>query len=178
MSGACVAFAGLMASGKSTISRKLAEDLGWTRVSFGDEIRTIARERGLGDGLDDLQALGEELVARDPGDLCRRVLDAAAWSIGMPLIVDGIRHRTVLSELRVLIAPDPVQLVYVGTPLEVRRSRLKERGVVDIESVMAHSTERDAATRLREIADLTVRGDADPRESASHIRRQLHLADG
>jgi cytidylate kinase len=174
-SAASVAIAGLMASGKSAISRAVAAELGWPRVSFGDEIRAVARERGRGGGLPELQAIGAELVAQDPNALCRRVLNSSGWERGMPLIVDGVRHVTVLEMLRGIVAPQPMYLVLVETPVETRRARLRDRGVVDLDVVMAHSTERDAAIRLPALADLVVSGDRDAHETADLIVTGLQL---
>ena len=42
-----LAFAGRIASGKSTFSMGLAQVLGWPRVSFGDYVRQVARHSGL-----------------------------------------------------------------------------------------------------------------------------------
>ena len=40
-----LAFAGGIASGKSTLSSGVSRALGWPRVSFGDYVRRVARER-------------------------------------------------------------------------------------------------------------------------------------
>jgi hypothetical protein len=60
--------------------------------------------------------------------------------------------------------------------LEIRRVRLRERDVPDIDAAMAHSTERDAAQRLPALADLVVSGEGDPYEAARLVVQGLHLA--
>ena len=174
-STASVAIAGLMASGKSAISRALASRLGWPRVSFGDEIRAVARERGRNDDLPVLQEIGAELVSQDPYGLCRRVLNSSTWEPRMPVIIDGVRHVDVLDALRSIVAPQHLYLVLIDTPVERRRARLRKRGVVDLDVVMAHSTERDAASRLTGLADLVVSGDRDAHNAADLIATGLQL---
>jgi len=60
---AVVAFAGAIGSGKTALSKRVAELLHWPRVSFGDYIRKIAEKNGQ-DPKDRgvLQKLGQALV--------------------------------------------------------------------------------------------------------------------
>ena len=75
-----------------------------------------------------LQAVGAELEANDAVLFCRSVLDEAGWSAGESAVVEGIRHVRILNTLKSLVAPQPVFLVYLEAPAELRRTRLQERG--------------------------------------------------
>ena len=154
-----IAFSGAIASGKSTLSEAVALSLGCQRVSFGAYIRYVARTRGLGDSREMLQAIGEELVGRDPEALCRNVLAQVSWLPGEQLVVDGVRHISVVDALERLVSPGHLRLVHLVTPPAKRASRLdarQERG--DLTRYDAHTTEHDVHNGLAERADLVVDG--------------------
>ena len=124
-----VAFAGRIGAGKSSVSAAFAEDLGWKFASFGGFVRKTATSRGMEHSRESLQAIGAELEAKDAAMFCRAVLDDAGWNAGEPVVVEGIRHVRILEALKSLVAPQPVFLVYLEAPEELRRARLQERGV-------------------------------------------------
>lgn len=104
-----------------------------------------------------LQVVGEELEAKDAARFCRAVLDDAGWNAGKPVVVEGIRHVRILDVLKSLVAPQPVFLVYLQAPDELRRARLQERGAQEaqyLERAETHSTERDVIAELPQLADL------------------------
>jgi dephospho-CoA kinase len=82
---AVIGLAGQIAAGKTTIATRLAARLGIPRVSFGDEVRRVAAERGLPADRAVLQDLGEELIAAGWDSFCRAVLAQGAWQPGQPL---------------------------------------------------------------------------------------------
>ena len=107
-------FSGPIASGKTTISMKLAKHLGCPRVSFGDYVRKVASERGL-DVLsrDVLQNVGESLIREGWKKFCSSVLEQVKWEPGGTLVVDGVRHKEALTNLKELTAPSKMFLIYV-----------------------------------------------------------------
>jgi dephospho-CoA kinase len=102
-----IAFAGRIGAGKSSVAKALADHLGWKLASFGAYVRTVVSSRGLSLSRESLQAVGEELEAKDTTALCRAVLNAAFWQPGEPLVIEGIRHVRVLEILKTLVAPQP-----------------------------------------------------------------------
>jgi dephospho-CoA kinase len=168
-----VAFAGRIGAGKSSVAKALADHLGWKLASFGAFVRTVAFSRGLSSSRESLQAVGKELEATDAPALCRSVLDAASWQPGQPLVIEGIRHVSVLEILRALVAPQPLVFIYLGADEEQRRSRLRQRGAEEadrLEAVEAHPTEQDVVTRLPKVADLVL---SNTTESESELAVQI-----
>src|SRR5687768_882062 len=103
-----VCVAGGIGSGKTELSKALVAKLGWRRAAFGDYVRTVAHDRGLGDERDVLQQLGETLLKQDAAGFCRAVLANAEWRQGEPLVLEGVRHAEVLELIRTIVAPTPV----------------------------------------------------------------------
>lgn len=152
-------FAGSIASGKSTLSIKVASSLGWQRVGFGDYVRTVAQRQGLGESREVLQTIGATLVNQGIEQFCSAVLAQVDWEPRQPLVVDGIRHAEVVSTLRQLVAPKKLLLVFVIVNESTREARLIERGLTHREQWQqfeAHSTESQVQTVLPGMADLTV----------------------
>src|SRR5262245_37743225 len=96
---AVLSFAAPIEAGKTTVSTRVAELLIAPRVSFGEYLRGLARERGLEMTREVLQDLGEQLVRKDVRGFCEDVLKQQPWEPGRPLIIDGVRHIEVLEAL-------------------------------------------------------------------------------
>jgi hypothetical protein len=91
-------FSGSPKVGKTSLSKRLANELGCPFASFGDYVRSRARVL-LGDVTPDrrfLQDLGQELVRRDPEGFCRGVLSSTPSSRERPIVLDGLRHIVLL----------------------------------------------------------------------------------
>lgn len=154
-----VGFAGRIGAGKSSVSAAFAEELGWKFASFGAFVRKTATERGMDLSRESLQTVGAELEAKDAAKFCWAVLDGAGWNAGERAVVEGIRHVRILDTLKSQVAPQPVFLVYLEAPDELRRNRLQERGAQEahyLELAETHSTERDVITELPQLADLVL----------------------
>ena len=98
-----LAIAGGIASGKTSLAKALSERLAWPRASFGDCVREVAAEQGLGTLRETLQAVGEALIAAGWDSFCRRTLCEGGWRPGGPVIVDGIRHVEAIDHLRAVL---------------------------------------------------------------------------
>lgn len=159
-----ITLSGAIGSGKSTLAGALAETLGSPRAGFGDYVRHLAGELALDVGNRTvLQDLGHERVEADP----HRFLDGAlAWSGHQPgsdLVLDGLRHIKILAALRTRAEAlsDPMILVYLDTPIEVRHARVASRGL-SLAKMMAdeqHPAELDLYSALLGEADLVLPGD-------------------
>ena len=178
MKPAVVGFSGRIASGKSAISKALAADIGCRRVSFGDYVREVAAERGLTPTREVLQSLGEELEAADVNRFCRAVIDFAEWQSGSSLVIDGIRHIHVLKNLRSLVEPTPLILVFVEADEPLRTSRLAERGEGEdarLGLVESHSTERDVLEGLPQLANFRLSAENSIATAVARLRAELEL---
>jgi len=153
-----IVLASRIGAGKSTLARALAEVSGLPIVSFGQYVKSIATERKLPLSRENLQTVGEELVANDPKEFTRRALASVDSRIGA--IVDGLRHQTVLTEIRSW-APDlPVALIFIQVADEIRLERLTARGMSANEIFRAnnHPMELALEEQLLPLADLVLDG--------------------
>jgi dephospho-CoA kinase len=173
-----VALSGRTKSGKSTVAEAFAERLGWPNASFGNFVRSEAASRGIGETREELQDLGEALI-EDLGweEFCLRTLRHGELDgNSVPCIVDGVRHVNALTTLRKIFQPIPVHLVHLEVPDELRDTRLAADGVSSEQGKEweEHSTERDVATLLPEMADLRLPASCDdPFLTASEIESWL-----
>lgn len=132
--------------------------------SFGQYVRSVARVRELPETRGVLQLIGEELVASDCEAFCRHVLADGAWTPGLPLVLDGVRHAVVVGTLKRIVAPQQFLLVLVNASDELRRRRLADRTAAlrvgtepeTVEAIDQHSTEREVHSSLPDLADLQV----------------------
>jgi cytidylate kinase len=174
-----VAFAGRIGAGKSSVSAAFAADLGWKFASFGAFVRKTATERGMDSSRESLQAIGAELEANDAATFCRAVLNDAGWNAGESAVVEGIRHVRIWETLKDLVAPQPVFLVYLEAPEDLRRARLQERGAQEahyLERAETHSTERDVIAELPQLANLVLSTEgAAVADLVRHIKANLPL---
>ena len=78
--GLVICFSGRIGSGKSSVTKALANALHWRRASFGDYVRARVAEQG-GDpaSREDLQNLGQALVEANPEAFAVAVIHAAGY---------------------------------------------------------------------------------------------------
>ena len=158
MNGIILGFSGSMASGKTSLSKEIANYFNWPRVSFGDFVRSVARNDGLDDSSREiLQEVGESLIKENVVKFCEDVIKQIDWSPGQSLVIDGIRHEEVLKTLKKLVVPSKLFLVFIKINENTQNSRLKERSE-EYEKFKDHSTEKDVETILPKAADLIVDG--------------------
>jgi dephospho-CoA kinase len=171
MNTTVIGIAGGISSGKSTVSEAVATALGCPRVSFGEYVKAITRERALADIRENWQSVGESLVEDDVKEFCAAVLAQVSWKPGMSLVIDGIRHVSVLNTLRAMVAPSDLRLIYISLDKAIRKQRYRRSWPQErpIEEVEQHSTERQVRTILRNEAQLVVDG----KQSVKELVRQL-----
>jgi len=153
-----VGLSGRLGSGKSSLASILAERFGWPKVAFGDYLRHLAEQRGLGVDRQSLQYLGEEQIALGWDGFCLAVLNHFKWRPGQGLVVDGIRHITAVSTLNRLLCPQSVFLVHLAVDEEIRQNRLSRRDGIQGQWKKAedHSTEADVKEALPRAANMIV----------------------
>jgi len=159
VSSIVLGFSGRIKSGKSSVSYELARALAWPRVAFGDHLRLLAIKQNLPETRETLQELGAQMVEKDCRGFCMELLKSINWKPGQHLIIDGIRHMSVLMTLRQMVYPAVLKLVYLDADDEILEKRHQAspcgslRSFVQIEK---HSTEKDVVIALREAAELRV----------------------
>lgn len=159
--GIVIGFAGAIGSGRSKVSRAVAEVLAWPRVSFGDHIRRLAQENG--ENPDDrtvLQRLGQALVMTNVEEFVRSVLsENENWRPSGNLVVDGVRHVEVRWSLLTQVKPSAFKLVYVTVDEPTRRQRAEEEWNIPGPQLIRYDqelTEAQIPRILRAYADLAI----------------------
>jgi cytidylate kinase len=154
-----IAISGLPGTGKTTAARALAMHLGGTLLSFGGHVRKLVKARGFAPDRATLQTIGDDAVSADPQAFLEGALAdvASDWT---HLIVEGVRHASILAELRRFAVREDVglKLVHFYTAEPTRLRRLEDRGE-SAEAALAataHASERDALSALPHDADLSV----------------------
>ncbi len=147
-----VGFSGKFGSGKTTLSRAFASSNKAVWVGFGDFIRAQARARQLDDQSGRvLQDLGQQLIdTRGSEWLVNQIV--APWLAGTrdgPLAIDGIRHLSVLNDLKRVVEPTRTKLVFIDGATKNPRQTIDDRQ-------SDHPTELDVVSGLREAADLII----------------------
>ncbi len=171
-----VGLVGHAGSGKTTLSGAVQAALAGTAVvSFGDVMRARARTLGLDSAdRDTLLDLGQRWVSADALALCRAVLSQVQPG-GSLLVIDGIRHARVATELRDLLAPRRLMLVYLAVREDVLLKRLSEAGMSTehAKALLRDPTEIEVDEALRADADLEVDGTVSPAENVARLLRTL-----
>jgi hypothetical protein len=110
------------------------------------------------------------------------VLMQGGWQSGDGIVLDGVRHATILDALRQVAYPMPVRLLHIDTPTTIRDVRLdNRRRAVGANSsqraeIDAHITEHDVVTALPTIADFTVDGQRDVGVIVQDVLRWLQCS--
>ena len=155
--GIVACFAGKIGSGKTSVTKALAQCLNWRRVGFGDYVRgELARRGGDAEARKELQELGQRLAESDQVSLCRAVLSLGHFKPGDDLLVDGIRHAAVYRVLTDIVKPSRTYLFYLRATDDVRGSRAAERGEVTSMSAQSHLAEAELTTTIPSMADAVV----------------------
>jgi adenylate kinase family enzyme len=164
-----ICLCGAPGSGKTTIAKAVAGQIGLQCGSFGDYVRSRAREQGLSADRGSLQRLGQSLVDQGPRDFCQATLDWLGWTPPHGLILEGLRHVSVYEALQALVHPIQVSLIFIDVDQALQRDRLKSRGGEELSrALMTDPTEREI-TWLRDRADLIVPGPETPEAAVEAI---------
>jgi len=163
------AFGGPSRSGKTTLGRRLAKELGLPFASFGDYVRKEANRNGLSNpSPEQLQATGQQLATTDMCGFCKAVLEEGVFVVGQGLVLDGVRHLSALSTLKALIPQQPLKLVYLESSVteRIKRSSLNPGQLLRLDS---HSVESDAGA-IRNAADLVLNTSGSIDDCFAHLR--------
>jgi dephospho-CoA kinase len=169
-------FAGKIGSGKSTLSKLIAADLGFRYASFGDYVRKLAISRNMQMTRENLQNLGQEMIAENTEGFCLSVLEDAKWEVGTPLVIDGVRHVEVTEKLKKIIQPDFFKLIFLKIENDVvRKYRTIEREK-DILKIDQHQTEKQLLNNsLIAVADLVINAESPVQVLRSEINSWISM---
>ena len=169
---AVLSFAAPIEAGKTTVSTRVAVRLVAPRVSFGDYLRGLVRDRGLEMTREVLQDLGDKLVRHDVRRFCEDVLKQQPWEPGKPLIIDGVRHVEVLDSLGEILSPAKSYLIYVNVDRTTQTKRLKDDPLPHkktLDELEKHPTEQQVRSKLPDRAALVLDGTQDPEELTQKV---------
>jgi len=109
-------------SGKDTVGRLLLEKLGWPAYSLSDELREIAKERGLGISKEVLGDLANELrQAHGPSYLAERIVERVTGDF----VITSVRNPLECEPFR---ASGKFWLIAIDAPIHMRYARTVDRG--------------------------------------------------
>lgn len=167
-------FAGGIGSGKTTLSTKIAKELGWQYLSFGNYIRSIAKKQGKSLSRASLQELGEFMIKSQGWEkFCKKFLENGNWEKSKPCIIDGLRHIEILNVLKKINVPYDVYLVVISLSYKNRSKRLlkrEENRKINLSQYESHSTEIQTNSKIRDFADLTLNG----KKSVSKLSKKIY----
>jgi cytidylate kinase len=174
-----LAFSGKIGSGKSSVSAAVAHVLQLPLVSFGGYVRQQAQLLALEPTRKQLQDLGESLLQADAQSFCAAVL-AQAPSQAAGLVVDGIRHESVLQILRQLVLPQQLLHIHLTLEEEVRTERVtqRQRETIDEEEqrrIISHPTEVQVVDILPSLADIIIDSVDELDNTVSQVIKQVKL---
>jgi dephospho-CoA kinase len=157
LSPSVIVLAGRIGAGKSTLASALHNLTGFPIISFGKYVKKIAVGQNISLSRENLQNLGERLVERDAYSFTRCALDGIDLTSG--IVIDGLRHRSVLEVIRSLAGEIPVLLIFIQIEDRVRSERLLARGMShnELEHEDMHIMEKHVLDLLP-IADVLVDG--------------------
>ena len=172
-----IGLAGQIGSGKSSVGQGVASALECPLASFGDHVRRVASQRGLDHTREILQAVGEELInTLAAEEFVARVVADSGWVRTSGLVIEGIRHPHIAECVSTYVRPAAYSLIFLDAPRELRELRVRERDSIsptELSGIEKHSTERDVATRIRELADHVVPATADVQAAVSEVLKVL-----
>jgi cytidylate kinase len=116
---------GEISSGKSTLARKLSEEFGMPKASFGAYLLHYCELNKIPeDSRGDLQNLGQQMIENNPVDFLKRVIE---FTTAAPQVIlfEGVRHEIILKEIST--CSDKIASVYIDATYDQRLSRFLSR---------------------------------------------------
>lgn len=165
-------FCGMLGSGKSTVSKAVALHLGANWSGFGKIVKKMAEEQGLKIEREQLQAFGEQIVRETPEMFCEKILADASYLNGHAIVLDGLRHASILALLRQKLAPAQLLCVFVDIGEAIRVERVSKRDGLSSERLRQldmHSTEIEVGKVLRSLSDFVVDNSHAPESAVNAV---------
>jgi len=154
-----VGLTGTFASGKDTVAEFLIKD-GFEHHSLSDELREVAKERGVEPSRENMQKLGNVLRDESGDDyLARRAMKKAKSD---QLVVSSVRQP---GEVEYLKKQPDFYMVAVDAPVEERFKRMQKRARAGDPQTLEEMKEKEA----REMAS--------KENNAQQVQKCLEMAD-
>lgn len=154
-----ICIVGKIASGKSYVSKIIANKNDWFRCSTSDFLRNIISQRN-GESFptrEQLQELGNSEIKKGWNTFAWDFLNYAIQQRDIAfLVIDGVRHIEFFNEIRDIVFPQKCLLIYLDIPNKILQKRLHERGETQID--FNHVSEGDQQ-KLYNSADFISNGD-------------------
>jgi len=166
-----IALAGPISSGKSSVAALIGEEISAPVVSFGSLIRGSQPE---GATRERLQDAGTQMLNRlGPAGLLDAALQACGTSTtDIPVVWEGVRHRSVLEALVDLYVPNRVALFMLASPEQERRRRAIAEAGSERRLARWEKHETESLAELAPLAELAVSA-ASAQAAADQILAQL-----
>jgi len=116
---------GEISSGKSTLARRLSEEFGIPKASFGGYLLHYCEQNKIPeDSRGDLQNLGQQMIEADPVDFLKKVI---AFTVDNPVVIlfEGVRHEVILKEIS--SGSEKIASVYIDATYVQRLNRYLSR---------------------------------------------------
>ena len=127
-----ICFSGQIASGKTTLSQAIAEKLNINHTGFGAYLEhKLSQNRKSSVSRQEKQDYGQKYVESDPKGFCEEVLKFGGYNSQKDIVVDGIRHESIYNELKELVHPVRVFLIYINVGSELQRENVITRNEQD-----------------------------------------------
>lgn len=125
-----ICISGRIASGKTYLSKLLAERNGWRRCSTSDFLRYLLCKEGLvNPSRQQLQEKGEEEINKGWGVFAKEFIEFAINDKSNKiLLIDGVRHSEFFYQIKSLVSPQKCLLLYLVVSDELIQHRLDARG--------------------------------------------------
>ena len=94
------------------------------------------------------------------------------WKPGQSIIIDGIRHTSIVDVLQQVVYPSKFYLIFISIDEGLRRQRIKTQRAEEMHQeaqIEGHSTEIQTITFLPRLADITIDGNSSLDEASKHI---------
>lgn len=174
-----IGFAAPAKGGDKEIATQVAKLGHIARRSFGNYLSGLSATLGQPSDRRSLQQLGQDTISKF-GELafCMRVLDdLPKTDYESPFLIEGIRHRLVLSAMKQLVGADRFRLAYVDRPEVERRSRLMEDEHLSETAVseVLHDPTEQEVPELAGHANFLVDAD-EPGHDAELVMKRFSLA--
>ncbi|SRR5712692_1375564 len=120
-----IAITGQLSAGKSTLLRQLAERHGWSTISFGEYVRSVAKERSLSVDRKSLQDIGHEIFRSLGAKVFLDTVIAHARPLSNVRLFDGVRDAGIVSAVRQ--GHSKTVIIYIDVPDLTRYERHLQR---------------------------------------------------
>ncbi len=150
-----IGVAGVIASGKTTVTKAIAQNYSLQVLSFGGVLREYCLRNSIIPSRSNLQNLGQNLITQlgQRGFMHWTMENASSISWKNGIILDGFRHKDVYKEFK-FIFPNSI-LIFCDCPKDAQVVRICQRDKIsprEAREIIEHPSEQDIKA-LQDSAD-------------------------